>query len=307
LAVLFFALSGCGRVHLPPQLLQYQFHDHGPYRVDCSYHSEKHLAKKHDNKIFSETREGTYVKTSYRLQADPEPGGGWLVSYTLLRLRLHDQDGRFKMEIGPDGGEVFWYQEKQALEDYLGPDDFKAYQRLVRQPLARVHISARGVQAENGLEFNFALLHVLGKNRVYGDFLARGVKVPPVLLMIFKPSPVKAGEVWDYAGNSGNAATQYKLESLSASSAQLTCLSEFNLGAGELKAVRQALHVDETTGLELKQSRMVVTGSANFLLPAGRPGETSMNFDKAYAMTLPAEAWELQETERFDLTVEVAP
>jgi len=307
LAVGWLALVGCQPSNLPPRLLQYEFKDPGPYRVDCAYTAEKHLVKKHAGTVFSETREGTYVKTAYRLQAEREGAGAWLVSYTLLRLSLHDRDGRFKMEIGPEGGAVFWYQEKQSLEEYLGADDFKAYQRLMRLPLARVHIRADGVQAPKGLEFNFALLHVLGKNRVYGDFLARGIKVPPVLMMIFKGTPVRAGDTWDYAGNTTSAATHFRLASLSGSSAAVTCASELSLGPDELKSVRQALRLDSAAGLELKQSNMVVDGRMDFLLPAARPAKAQMNFNKNYSMTLPGEAWQLQETERFELSLEVAP
>lgn len=300
-------LAGCLRANLPPRLLQYEFKDAGPYRVDCAYAAEKHLVKKHEGLVFSDTHEGTYVKTACRLQAQPETGGGWSLAYTLLRLSLHDRDGRFKMEIGPDGGEVFWYQDSQSLEDYLGAEDFKIYRRLVREPLARVHISAAGVQTSAGLEFNFALLHALGKNRVYAEFLARGIKVPPVLLMIFKSTPVRAGDSWEIAGNSGNAATRFKLETLSGTSAQLACTSEFDLGPGELKTVQQALHLDEAAGLELKKSRLAITGSENFLLPAARPGKVFMNFDKSYALALPGEEWQLQETEQFELSLETAP
>ena len=126
-------------------------------------------------------------------------------------------------------------------------------------------------------------------------------------MMIFSPGPVRAGDGWDYAGNSANAATHFKLKTLSGSEANLACTSEFNLGPEELKTVRQALQLGEVTGLELKQSRMLVAGAVEFLLPAARPAKGEMSFDKFYEMSLPGEAWQLQETERFKLSLEVSP
>ncbi|NTV51803.1 MAG: hypothetical protein HGA76_02135 [Candidatus Firestonebacteria bacterium] len=307
LAAGWLVLGGCGRVDLPPRLLQYEFQDQGPYRVVCAYNSEKRLVKKHAGRVFAETHEGTHVETTYRVEAEREPGGGWVVAYTLLRLRLHDEDGRFKLEIGPEGGEVFWYQDTQSLEDYLGPEIFQTYRRQVRLPLARVHVHADGGQVPNGLEFNFSLLHTLGKNRVYGDFLARGIKVPPVLMMVFKQASVRAGDTWDYAGNSGNAATHFSLTALSTRSAQVACVSDFSLGDEELTTVRKALQLEAASGLVLKESRMRVTGSVEFLLPAGRPEKGKMHFEKFYAMSLPAETWQLQETEDFKFSLTVSP
>jgi hypothetical protein len=296
-------LPGCGQSNQAPRALRYEFKDGGPYRVDCTYETEKHLAKFHAGKIFSETREGVYVKSSYRMEANQLPDADWLITYTLVRLRIHDREGNFKLEIGPESGEVQWYQDKQTLGDYLGAEDFRKYQKLVRLPLARIRIHPEGIQVPNGLEFNFDLLRLLGKNRIFGEYLTRGVKVPPVLMTTFKREPVAVGAQWDYQGNTGNAQTRFHLKALSAHKARIDYASDLELTASELQTVKRALRLDEVRGLELKQSRMRIRGGVDFSLTGGRPDSADMGFEKQYEMALPGEVWKLRENEKYQLSV----
>jgi hypothetical protein len=297
-----WAAAGCSRP-LPPQVLRYTFSDGGTYRVDCTYNAEKEMRKLHQGKVFSRTRDGVFVKSSLAMRVESLPGGHWRVAYTLLRLRIHDREGRFKMEVGPESGEVQWYSEKQPLEAYLGSVDWNRYQALARMPLARVSVRPDGAQLPNGLEFNFDWLRLLGKNRVYGDYLSRGVKVPPVLMTIFDASPVAAGGSWEYQGNSLGARTRFTLTALTRDSAHIAYASELNLKPEELAAVKNALQLSQEAGLELKSSRMRITGGVEFNRLAGRPETAVMDFDKRYEMTLPQELWRLQETEHYELSV----
>ncbi len=294
---------GCSPAPVP-QVVQYEFNDGGRYRVDCTYETDKRLEKTHEGKAFATTEEGVYVKTSMHMTAQRQPDQDWVIAYTLLRLRIHDRDGHFKLEMGPEGGELQWYQDKQPLSDYLTSDEFKAFQKLMQVPLARVRIHPNGVQVPNGLEFNFDLIRLLGKNRVYGEYLTRSVKVPPVLMTMFKAEPIKAGDRWDHQGNSSNANTHFRARAVSAKSLQVEYSSDLNLAADELRAVRKALRLDGVPGLELKTSRMTIRGVVGFDLPGKRPETAEMNFDKRYEMTLPQEVWKLHETERYRLNVE---
>ncbi len=318
-------LGGCGIRNRPPALtLAYQFSDGGVYLVQNAYNARQRLTKTHAGRIFADTQEELFTSAACELRVTHPNSRELEAAFTLLRLRIHDGRGKFKLEIGPEGGELSWYGEEQTLESYLGPEAWRRYRELIRQPMAVVRVNSRGIQqadgkaGDTGLKINYALLQVLGKNRVIGGYVVRSLKVPPLLMIIFPGKKVRVRETWSTRSEDARAparrggifqpvVTTFTLQSAAATGAILETQNRVEFSEADLQAVRRNLKWEDIQGLKFKQGALRMQGRETFLPGPGRPQAGDMTLRKQYSLSFKAEDWDLRETEQYHFSVQPRP
>jgi hypothetical protein len=306
---LVLLLGGC---HATPQsalLLRYQFQDGGQYRVDDAYQIEKQTTKSHEGKVFSSDAQAQFVQASFRVKTRMTEDQVLIVEYRLLRLRVHDDAGHFKLEIGPENGQLSWYNQDQPLAGYLDSREFARYQQLMRKPVVVLKVNTRGVEQPGGMRFDNDLLALLGKNRVIGQQIVKAFKVPPLVTVVFSEAAVHPGDTWDYQGNSqepnGNKplTTRFRLKQVKDQNAEITLSNRVDFTGEELKALGSQLGLPETTRMVFKESFLRVDGSVFFLPAHQRPASGVLNVEKHYGLQVDQETWDLSEKEKHAYTV----
>lgn len=316
LSILVLLLAGCqASGNSAGQPFTYAFRDGGRYRVDCSYQLEKRLTKAFGRRQFSDHGDGLYTKFSFGLRTTSTPSGEILAAYTLLRFRIHDAAGHFLLEAGREGGNLSWFGGAQSLEAYLGPEGVRDYYRLLAQPLAMVRIDRRGIQPGSQgrsqgpkFEFNYALLRLLGKNRVIGEYIMQSVKIPPVLMLIFDRRPIRPGQGWNYSSQANSEfVTHFSLKSQTPYRAVITCWQRTNLKQENFQTLGRMLGLEPTQAWTLTRGDLQLDGEVDFLSAAGRPQAGWMEFAKHYLVGVKDETWTLTARERYDFTVAPEP
>jgi|GEM_PF-4869365 len=313
------ALSGCAGGQDPlAQKMQYGFSDSPRYRVTDRYQLESRLAKAHGGRVFSEQAEIHYAQATYSLVLRQTPLGGVEADYRLFRLRIHDEAGKFKLEIGPDSGWISWYEENQTLAGYLGPEGYARYQQAIGKPVAVQKIIPTGADAKlpnRGLTFHPALLELLGRNRVYGKILVKTFKIPPLVSVVFPERSLVPGDSWTYRSQAPDAgeinagrpglATTFHWESWAPPAAVVAWRNRIGLSGEELKAMGSKLGLESLADrVTFQNSEVRLEGRTVFLPAAQRPASGGLVVRKLYRMTVGGEEWTLAESERHEFTVQ---
>lgn len=301
------------------QTLEYRFADGGRYRVEAEYTLERKLEKSHQKRVFSREASRLDIRASFLLQVSlgPKPGLR-LVEYTLLNLRSHDPQGKFRAELGRESGELSWYGEARSLEEYLGPEGWDRYLLLVRQPLARLVIQPQGVEVtgtEQGSGFNQELVKLLLTNRVLGERLARSLKIPPVLAALLPPAPVSVGETWTLdnperpgvSDREWSKGTSFTLASENRGELELKLKNRLDFSGDDLNALGSLVGLKYLENTRFQGGQFLIDGRVRFLSRPGRPKNGSMRVEKQYGLINAGEDWSLHETEVYEFSLTPNP
>lgn len=302
----------------PSRRLTYQFADSESFRVETKFQVRNAQRKSHQGKMFSAQEDQLFVQAAFHLRTRPLDNNQLAIEYTLLRLRSHDQEGNFRLEIGPDSGELYWYGKQEDLVDYLGEAGWVRYQEIIRQPLARVVITSRGIQqpddaqAEGGPGFNHDLTKLLHKNRVIGERIMKSLKIPPVLMAILPEQPARVGTEWTYTGQAAQGLStwdkpldnQFSVVSGGPEGLRLRLRSQLKFSSEELTSLGKYLGFDDLKDVQFKSSAFHIGGEIVFLPVSGRPEKGNMKIEKKYGLRTGEEDWEMEETEEYEFSLE---
>ncbi len=298
--------------------LTYRFEDSGTYRVETKYQINHVQRKSHQGKVFSAQESRLFVQAAFRLTTRTLDNRQLAVTYTLLHLSCHDQGGNFRLEIGPESGELSWYGKQESLLEYLGPEGWARYQKIIRQPLARVVITPRGIQLESDSDleksrgFNYDLVKILHKNRVIGDRILKSLKIPPVLMAILPEKPVRAGSKWTYHGQAAQGLStwdkpldnRFSVVSGGEQGLRIRLRSKMKFSSEELTNLGKYIGFDDLKDVQFKSSRFKISGEILYLPGPGRPESGQMKIEKKYGLRTGDEDWEMEEAEEYEFTVQ---
>ncbi|MEW6516344.1 MAG: hypothetical protein AB1439_05495 [candidate division FCPU426 bacterium] len=312
--------TACGPASSPqPNTLAYRFADGGRYRVEAECTLERKLEKTHHDRVFSRETSRLDIRASFMLAAVPGPQPGqFQLEFTLLRLRSHDPQGKFRAELGREAGELFWYGETQSLEAYLGPEGWDRYEQLIRKPLAHMAITSLGREASDAGQdgaFNQELVKLLLTNRVLGERIIRSLKIPPVLVAVLPGHPVASGESWAVSGAEKPAAseweqpvaTRFTLLASRRGAAELKLENRLEFSGDDLNALGSMVGLKTLQDVQFKGGRFLITGKVRFLEKPGRPQSGTMRIEKHYSLAKAGEAWGLEEVETYAFTLAPNP
>jgi hypothetical protein len=312
------ALAACTQ-HTTPYQLTYQFEDSNLYRVESKYSLDHQLTKKHDSTVFSDKQEGLYVKTAFLVRVEKQKTEMLHVYFTIQNISIHDQAGNFRLEMGPDNGQISWYGQEQSMAEYLGQEGFEQYQQYMSQPLAMLMITPLGVQVQDPKasqgHFNYAFIQLLGKNRVLGKIVMKSLKIPPVLMTIFNNEPAFVGKKWSYQGPytqrftkwDNPLTTLFQVTAVKQDVCTVIFDSELKFSGEELTELGKQFGLEEFENVVFERSHFTVNGTVDYQAVLGRPESGSMLIQKQYGMATGEENWELTEKEMYEFTMTAEP
>jgi len=298
----------------------YQFKDGPIYRVEAKYTFEHNIQKSHQGKIFADQKEGLYVRATFNLTTQILPDQMIQAAYTLLNISIHDKAGRFRMEIGPQNGSIYWYGEEEDLQSYLGEKGFREYRAHIINPLAIVTIDLRGVQINDNeteaspprLKFNYPFIQLLGKNRVIGQIIVKSFKIPPVLMTIFSDEPLAVGKKWVYQGPAMQRFTEwdnplttvFQLQSAEKDRLTIVLNSKLKFTGEELTNLGKQIGLTEFEQVKFERGLFTVEGKSRFQVRWGRPETGEMIIRKQYGLKVREEEWKLSEIENYEFSLQ---
>lgn len=312
-------VAGCGQLDSGPAMrLSYQFKAGQTYRLQARYESKTLITKAHGSKIFSEQEDTYYVNTAYRLQAELADTGIIQVNYFLDHFSLNDEKGKIRIEIGPESGQLAWYDDNTSLSSYLGTKAFEQYRALMKQPIATISINPRGEQLDRLSEqdktstINLALLELLSKNRVLGQYIVRAFKLPPVLMTIFPKEAVQPGDRWQVQGEQGfnqdawqqGLTTKFHYLKREQDLAIINIQSQLTFKQEELNDLARLLKLDQLDKLSFQQGLFQVTAQSQFQTATMMPSQGKMAIEKKYSFMTNNEKWSYWEQENYWFSIE---
>ncbi len=302
-------------------ILRYQFVPGQTYRVTTSYQTFSGLEKFHGHRQFAKEEAHLAVKATYQVQALALNPQECQIEFKLLRLRLnHDGKGKCRLEMGPDGGRLTWYDDEWTLADYLGPELYAKYQKIMTQPLAVIVIDRQGHQLTQNQEktvrtgLHLDLLELLSRNRVIGKKIIKAFKVPPLLMAVFPPQAVGPGDRWTSSsedptmvlGEEEGQTNRFYFRQQQQNLASIDCTSAIMFTGDELTELQKTLDMESLNKMTFQKGNYKIQGRVQFDLAKGLPMQGSLHTDKAYSFYVDQEKWESseQETYQVNLTIE---
>ncbi len=319
MALTALSLSGCAPAGREAKiLLRYQFMPGQTYRVTTSYQIFSGLEKVHGHRRFAREENNLAVKATYQVRASTLSDHDYKIEFTLQRLRLnHDGKGRCRLEMGPQGGMLYWYDDEWTLAEYLGPDLYQNYTKLMAQPLAVIVIDRQGHQLVQDeaktvrTEIHLDLLELLSRNRVIGKRIIKAFKVPPLLMAVFPLREVGPGDRWDSLNgrpdqappSEDSPANTFFYRQRRQDVALIDYGSTMDFTGDELTKLQQSLDMASLNKMTFQKGRYKIKGAVQFDFKKGLPLQGTMHTDKAYQFHVGEEQWSSREEETYQVSL----